>query len=260
MKKFKHVLIFLLMASVILLCGMLPTIAGLLQDSLDGQSVTYAEMKTVQFSKELTDFEKLSLVRYGDLADVSDEKTHLKETEIQKVAINLLAPYVEAGLIPTDVTEFKFYGKPKLLYNDASSELSGIFWLVDMKSLDGNQTISMCIDDQDKDLMVVSYDCMNNIYHENGFEMDSLLDIFCNIYFSTITVLEEETINGWTEFALDDNSEVSSAATDGGIFNITEKETTKRSSSLNFYWGDTINGSIEMVFSVYERGFYNAFV
>lgn len=257
MKKHKNILIFILTTAIILLCAMLPVIAGVIQDSLDGQSINYQEMRTVQFSRELSDLEKLSLLRYGEMLDVSEEKTRLKIAQVQDVAKSLLEPYINTGMMPVNFEDFIFSASPKLFYNNTSSGISGIFWMIDMKSEDGNHMVSMCIDDQDEDLMLVSYDCMMDIYSSLGLERDYILNTFCEIYFDRITIINEETTNAWVEQAIlpDDN--------DSGNENIEyvfpDIERTKSTSSIQFHWGNEKNGDINMKLSVYHRGFFNGF-
>lgn len=274
MKLLKNIAIFVPTALIILFCGMLPTISGQVQDSLDGQNVTFAEMKTVQFSKEVTDFEKLFLMCYGDMVDVSDERTRFKERELEAHAKELLDPYVNAGLIPTSLEEFSFSASPRFLYMNDSSEISGIFWLVDMKYDYSKENISMCIDDQDGDLMLVSYDCLadRDIYESIGMDLDELMNIFCDLYFQQVDMFEtveikDEEKNAFEQYTDSYGNNMGTEfygesydAVEGTYgFYISGGEQTKSTSSVWYHLEDWENGNLDLRFNVYTRGFYNEF-
>lgn len=295
MSRFRHTILVVMAVGLILLCGMLPSIAGKLQDSLEGTNVALESVKTVQFSHELTDFEKLSLIRYGEMAEVSAEKTKMQTKQVQVCALSIINLYQENGLIPhvIDIEDaagaletFSFQVKPVLLYDTTSSEQRGIFWLVDIKSVDDLHFFSMCIDDQDGKLMIISYlnheenrliaEDGNTVTEDSGYnaandsnytnesihtmyqhDKEELLEKFCTTYFSQIALWKEDQISEIVERGLFSYEGAYGNVGTDGTYYISDVEVTKEYAAVTFFWGDTKDGALDMHFAVHANGFYN---
>lgn len=263
MRGYKNIIIFMLIAGIILICGMLPVIAGGIQDSLESQSVTLGELHTVQFFDELTDFEKLSLIRYGVMAEVSEEKVKMNEEEVYAATNALLEPYLVNGLLPFEMDSnfldnFQYMAKPTLFYHNTASRQSGIFWLIDLKSTDGNHNISMCIDDQDGKLMIISYyNEETNVYEESGLLKEELLEKFCEIFFGQIVIGDAGFMDEINEQELFRYKDAFGSLNVDGEYMISDVENTQEYSAVSFFWGDSQDGALDMQFVVHNNGFYN---
>lgn len=263
MKMCKRIFLLLFVAVIVLLCGMFPTIAGRIQDSYESQNTTVAQMKTIQFSEALTDFEKLSLIRYGVMAEVSENKVRMSQQDVYTSARFLLEPYIGNQLLPFELDansmeNFAFQAKPALLYYNTASKQTGIFWLIDMKSPDGLHSISMCIDDQDGKLMIISYYNEEEMVYENlGLSYTDLLGTFGEVYLGQLVLGDSNLLdksNGQTLFSYKNAYGSINAE---GKFMISDIEEQKDYSAVNFYWGDSKEGALDMQFVVHSHGFYN---
>lgn len=267
MKRLKSLVFFLLTSVIIIFGGMLPFIAGNVQDSLEGQAITLEKIKTVQFFNELTDIEKLSLICFGEMAEVSEEKANMNTKEVQTTAISILETFGKNGMIPLESDygtygemfwDFNFYAEPILLYNNTSSQERGIFWLIDLKSADGIHSISMCIDDQDGKLMIISYyKEAAEFYEALGYMKEELLNIFCETYFTQISLWDDNLLNEISNSSILFYDKTDGAMSVDGEYNISDMESTDDYAAVNFFWEDTQKGALDMHFVVHSSGFYN---
>lgn len=235
MKKHKNVLFIILMLIIILLCGMFPTIAGVIQDSFDGQNINYEEIKSVQFSKKISTVEKLFLLSRGDIAAASEKKTKINAENIRNTAEEVLLPYINRGMIRGDLSDFSIQYEPILYYNSEESDISSIFWMIDMTSYteSWSEHIYLCIDDQTGRLMVISYECSEEIYP--AYMWDELLAWFYSTYYGELDLSEEE--KAW----------------------LLSKEINPmdETSTITLRMGDETYGEFELMFCVNSTGFYN---
>lgn len=134
MRKWKRLGAIIMVALTIVLCGMLPGIVGRIEDTIPVEP-TYVNMKSMQFSRELSDLEKMYLVVYGNKVDVSADTASLEPEEVIAIALEKLEPYYSMGLISQPVKTFDVeICRPMLCYSTVYSqnELSGVFWVVNM--------------------------------------------------------------------------------------------------------------------------------
>lgn len=238
MKTHKNILFIILMLIIILLCGMFPTIAGVVQDSFDGQNINYEEIKSVQFSKKISTVEKFFLLSGGDIAAASEKKTKINAEKIRKTAEEALLPYVHRGMIRGDLSDFSIQYEPILYYNSEESDISSIFWMIDMTSYteSWSERIYLCIDDQTGKLMVISYECSEEIYP--AYMCDELLAWFYSTYYGELDLSEEE--KAW----------------------LLSKEITPmdETSAITSHMGDETYGELAIMFCVNSNGFYNSAV
>lgn len=141
MKKWKSIGAVILVALVIILCGILPKIVAEVEE-LFTEEATYVDIKTMQFSSELSDLEKMYLVVYGNKDDIVVESATLSQEEALAIAQERLEPYFTAGLIAREQEEFDVaICKPMFCFSNTYSQndLSGVFWVVHLENNGQNE-------------------------------------------------------------------------------------------------------------------------
>lgn len=152
---------------------MLPTIVAKVEDHLADETVYYNEMKSVQLLRELNDVEKLYLLKNDTSVSISEEDTNLKSANMFEVVEAALVTYIERGFIQGNLADFSMECEPRLYYSNTISNLSGIFWEIQMELSDEfGQNIYLHLDDQTGKLLLISYECLEPIYQ------NLYLDIF----------------------------------------------------------------------------------
>lgn len=141
MKKWKSISAVILVALVIVLCGMLPGIVAEVEEFFT-EETTYVDVKKMQFSSELSDLEKMYLVVYGNKDDIVVESATLSQEEAIAIAQARLEPYFTAGLIAREQRDFDVaICKPMFCFSNIYSQidLSGIFWVVHLENNGQNE-------------------------------------------------------------------------------------------------------------------------
>lgn len=164
MKKWKSINAVILVALVIVLCGMLPGIVAGTEELFRGEA-TYVDIKTMQFISELTDFEKMYLVVYGNKDDIEEERATLSYEDVLAMAEARLEPYFTTGLIAQEQKEFNVaVCKPMLCYSNVYSQnyLSGVFWVVHLECNVQNdkeikEEITICLDEISGEIVWIYY-------------------------------------------------------------------------------------------------------
>lgn len=237
MRRFRNSIVLVLTAVVIVFCAILPQIPARIQDSLSDKRVVYEDIKTVQFYKDLTTVEKLFLVSRGSIISADEEKAKIKTENIREVVENALFPYIEAGLIPENLSDFSIQYEPLLYYDSTVSDISNIFWCIDMKLSESNeQKIYLCIDDQSEKIMMISYECLERICDEGMLE--KLNTIFYNTY--------QDEMELWE-------------STESYIIASEQKNTAIEDAAITFCLSDAVYGELNMTFCANTKGFYNYF-
>lgn len=181
MKRNKKGTILILTMGIMIVCMLLPMITALIEDSVFDQKVVYNDMKTMQFSRNLSDVEKLFLLYKGNEATVDEEKTKLNSEDMKKVVDTALTPYKKAGMILGELDEFVMECEPHFYYSSTETNLSGIFWMIQLESHNQwRESMTIWMDDQSQKLMLFSYECDSMIFEENTAE--EYLGWFSSIY------------------------------------------------------------------------------
>lgn len=184
MKKWKSIIAVIVVFLVIVLCGMLPGIVASVEDSFT-EEMTYVDVKTMQFSNELSDIEKLYLVAYGDKAEISQENTELQYEEVIEVADKLLQPYFDAGLIVQPREMYSINCIPIFCYSNTNSgnEISGVFWIVELVDKENSADyISLWIDESTQKIIWIRYQSKHDYY--NPELLGELAHSFYSLYMS----------------------------------------------------------------------------
>lgn len=184
MKKWKSIIAVIVVFLVIVLCGMLPGIVASVEDSFT-EEMTYVDVKTMRFSNELSDIEKLYLVAYGDKVDISHENTELQYEEVIEVADKLLQPYFDTGLIVQPREMYSISCIPIFCYSNTNSrnEISGVFWLVDLVNKENSaDQISLWIDESTQKIIWIRYHSKQYCY--NPEMLGELAYSFYSLYMS----------------------------------------------------------------------------
>ena len=231
MKMTKNKCMIFITALIIVISSMLPMLMAAVEDIIADDNICYEEIKTVQLFKELNDFQRMYLLEHGVTASISEERTSLKREQMQEVVVNILCDYYARGYILSPISDFSIVEcEPVLYYSNTESNLSGIFWKIQMELWDElGQSIYLCVDDQTGKALLVSYDCLEPVY-----DKDSWYFMIETIYFIYQSRMDWYSING-------DYRE--------------ETEKRKEKNVIHYSIGDVLYGEIGMDFIISENGF-----
>ncbi len=166
MKGKKQPLLLLLAAGLVLLGGMLPRLAGAIQDSNTIGKVKYHLMEEVHLennasSATLNMRQKLSLLSgYQESMQLPDSMAAMSKEELLQVVNDALDDYQSAGLIPATLQEVTgknvVYAAPFLNSWDAEKAWSNVFWSVDFTDQDEGY-YSFIVDDETATICSMNY-------------------------------------------------------------------------------------------------------
>lgn len=234
MKKYKSEILIVLTVVVIILCGMLPRMVGMVEDYFADQNVSYGEQKTVSLIRELNDVEKMYLLKNGTEVSISEERTKLKWTNMSEVLDAALSWYTQNGFIISMATDFTITKcEPVLYYSTEMSNLSGVFWEIDMELWDYyGQSISLILDDQTGKVLLISYECLEPIFDTK--DLNKPLQYLFECY---------QSERDWHSYF-----------TYAGMKDIEQEEYTHKRDML-YEYGDVVYGQNGIVFTITENGF-----
>lgn len=232
MKADKNRCMLLITILIIVISSMFPMLTAMLEDAIADDNICYEEIKTVQLFKELNDVQKMYLLEHGVRASISEERTSLKAENIQEVVVNVLGDYYAEGYILSQLSDFSIVKcEPFLYYSNTESNLSGIFWNIQMELWDEwGQSISLCLDDQTGKALLISYDCLETVYQRKSWS--SMIEKLYSIYQSKMS---------WYSI----NEEYRE-----------ETETRKEKNLIHYSMGDAMYGEIGIDFIITKNGFY----
>jgi len=221
---------------VIILCGMLPRLIGVVEDCFADQNVAYGDEKTVSLIRELNDVEKMYLLKSGTPVSISEERTKLKWTNMREVLDAALSWYTQNGFILGEANAFTITRcEPVLYYSSQMPNVAGVFWKIDMELWDYyGQSISLCLDDQSGKVLLISYECLEKIYYKGDFPtpLAYLFDCY-------------QSERDWHGILYAGQDAVEPS----------ESEVYKHKCEMEYRFGDTIYGENTIVFTMTETGF-----
>lgn len=232
MKKQHTSLIVSLTVIVIALCAVLPMLLFKLGDFVMDDKVYSAEVKSVQFSAELTDLERLYLIDRGMSTEITQDRTILKSEDMKEVLATSLTEYIDTGLLIVDIIEdFDVVSCiPYRCYSNEIANLSGTFWEIYLESAsDPGHSLRVSLDDQTGKILLMSYECLEPIYDEYMVDVlpNALLDCYRN-HMDMPYYIDEMN---------DENKKV------------------QTSKSVRLYMTDMVYGEIRLKFTVSTSGF-----
>ena len=227
-----HIFVGLTLLAIIL-GAMLPTILAKVEDVFADEKVNYVKQKNVSLIRELSDVEKMYLLKEGTPVSISEERTNLSWTNMLEVLSAALSWYHSNGFIYGAPKEFTIVKcEPRLYYSNEMSNLSGIFWRIDMELVDYyNQSISLCLDDQTGKVLLISYECEEPLFDQKDLNVPLM-----NLY----ECYQSE--RSWNNLMYSSNDNV-------------EKVKEKTKVEFIFSYGDVIYGENAIVFTMTETGF-----
>lgn len=233
MRKHKSQILIVLTVVVIIFCGMLPRMVGMVEDYFVDQNIGYGEQKTVSLIRELNDVEKMYLLKNGTEVSISEERTNLKWTDMKEVLDAALSWYTQNGFIVGCAPDFTITKcEPVLYYSTEMPNVSGIFWKVNMELWDYyGQSIYLYLDDQTGRVLLISYECLEPIF--DGKDLNTPLLAIFDFY---------QSERDWHGFNY------------AGKENI-EPEKYKHKNEIVYSYGDTVYGENGIVFIITENGF-----
>lgn len=237
MKQYKNAFILIATGIIIVLCALFPVLTAKIQDAMADDNVSYEEVKTMQFFKERSPSENLVLLRSGTSATISEEKTKLKSKNMEEIIAGDLSPYTDMNLLYPGAADYTIENcEAKLYYDSNSSEISGIFWFVDLKySGEYESSAELCLDDQTGKILSITY--LTSIYMFDESILEECLSNFVYIYCENLGIWDE--IIGETELNIEQNN---------------EKLPPYRETYV--YMNDSDYGDVGISFCVYTNGFY----
>ena len=240
MKKQKQYILPACTLLLIVLFGFLPAITSKIQDSLTDDKIQYAEMKTLQLSRELNDLEKIYLLSHGEKMEITDRNTSFTRENMMEALKSALLPYHDAGFLTDDISNFTLQSQPYLYYDNTKSNFSTVIWQILMEMPDPEQSIYLLLDDSSGKILSISYECGEPIFKTSILykHVSHLL----SVYQSTLS-LDMLTGQEFTEKdSVTNESELNH-----------NQETYKQSVIWRF--GDNTYGEQEIVIIVTETGF-----
>lgn len=230
MRRWRYGVLILFTVAVILVCACFPMIVAGIEDSMTNKTVEYHDVVQLQLFKELNMTQKLYLLTKGEEAEILEDNANLKKSAMSVIAEAALKPYYGTGLLIMDLSHYTMECKPRLFYSNQYSDVSGIFWYVEMTDVYG-QKISMYIDDWTGRIMLIN--------HEVGRESYDGIQRWEEQMSQLIQVYQDET--GMYENIVPDEMEE------------INPEFLRKTSVLRI--GDVLYGEIGLVFEISENGF-----
>lgn len=232
MKKYKNTILLILTWAALIVCGMLPVITAVIEDKLADDKIYYGEIKQVRLFQELNDTERLYLLKNGTKAEVTEDRAKLKEANMLENVEAALDIYRDGGLISAAISDFTMTCKPYLYYSTEISNLSGIFWEIEMELWDEyGQSMTIYLDDQTGKALLISYECLEPVFE--SYWLDQMVNVLYKSYRSVMDFAEEHV----GQELRDEN---------GGY-------TGKY--SISYQYADMIYGEMNIDFVVTETGF-----
>lgn len=243
MRKLKIPVLILITIALLAVGATLPAIAAAVQDQTIVNHSSFGDMESLKL--DFSDpgatplLQKLTLIRDGSFYTVSPSKTRIRQSEIEQLVKDGLAPYYEAELIPYNWHGYEFSAVPHLVYNDADKDTYAIVWVVSIHWPETDDNLSLYVDDETGLILYLHYGAAStlDVYTAQGY-----LDALSNAYFastglSDILADPEEFGVEWVMFD------------DAGVYEKNDK-----------YYVHTIHhpdyGVLEIQFWVYQNGFY----
>lgn len=243
MRKLKIPVLILITIALLAVGATLPAIAAAVQDQAIVNHSSFGDMESLKL--DFSDpgatllLQKLTLIRDGSFYTVSPSKTRIRQSEIEQLVKDGLAPYYEAELIPYNWHGYEFSAVPHLVYNDADKDTYAIFWVVCIHWPETDDNLSLYVDDETGLILYLHYGAAStlDVYTAQGY-----LDALSNAFFAStgISDIWAEPSAFGVEWVMFD---------DAGVYEKNDK-----------YYVHTIHhpdyGVLEIQFWVYQNGFY----
>lgn len=238
MKKHKNEIFIVLTVVVIIFCGMLPKLIGLVEDYFADQNISYGEQKTVSLIRELNDVEKMYLLKNGTEVSISEDRTNLKWTNMSETLDAALSWYTQNGFIMGQTADFTIIKcEPVLRYSTQMPNVSGIFWKVDMELSDYyGQSISLYLDDQTGKVLLISYECLEPVFSiaDLALPLQALFDCY-------------QSERDWHNVVYAGQNNIEPEETENVAYPYKRE--------IIFHYGDIVYGENSIKFIVTENGF-----
>lgn len=241
MGNWKNPLVILVTLALLVLFACFPTIASAVQDWQNMRQSAFEQIQSVQLDirGSIPAMGKLAMMcRQDGLIEISQDMASLTSAEVEELAFEAIAPYVDAGMAdPFHERNAEFYSiRPVLVQVPEMPELSGVFWDVILRGdPSAYYEVHLAIDDETGKVLTMN---LHSDYVITAQEFPRFLDAFADIFF---TGLEIE---------------------DYGNFETTDMESAyvgDNAKAVRYRFGDAEYGEISVDFYVYQHGFYMEF-
>jgi len=234
MKKIRTWLIIFLTIGCIALTGLLPGIAGRIQDKQILNRVGYSQSSQVelQIREDMRPLDKLRMfTRRTALIEIPSSLARMTPEEAEQAAKAALEPYMDLGLMPEfapDVYEIR----SMLIQTEDQTGLTGIIWSISLTgSPEGDPYVGLDLDDATGKLLRLYFSWEN----WDRTDQDTCLTQFADVYFTGIDLPD------YAAYAVSE-PEIPYAG---------EYATVRR-----FRFGDAVNGDLTVDLCIYPFGFY----
>ena len=184
MRKQKIPLLVLLTIALLIAGANLPALAAAIQDKAIVNHADFGEMESLKLdfsdSEVVPLLQKLALLRDGSFYTVSPNKTKIRQSEIEQLVKDGLAPYYEAELIPYNWQEYEFIAVPHLVYSDADKDTYAIFWVVSIHWPETGDKLSLYVDDGSGLILYLHYGAASTL---DVYAVQGYLDALSNAFF-----------------------------------------------------------------------------
>lgn len=200
MKQYKWLVSTLLAAALIGGCAFLPVLAGLVQDKLAVEKVSYQQMEPVQLvfhdpdseADRLSMLGKLYLMSYPRQVEITACETRMSEAEVAECIQAAIVPYIEAGLLPEEIPG-NISITPILTYNPGSSGEYAVFWNVVVTQKKEPYTyVGLTLDDETGKLLGIGYSSGGRDFE--GWDLHELMAAYTGIYFENLGIEPTEPL------------------------------------------------------------------
>ena len=244
MRKLSCILLTLLTVLTIVLGGILPLLAGMLQDRAMVGKVSYEEMGEASLEiRELPMLDKLAILAKAPMISISEDKANLTQDQLPQIVGRELKPYVDCGLIDvqadfSDWENMNVSYEPSISYWEwEDTDESVVFWFITIVvDLEGDQNgeafLRLTLDDQTGKLVTLEY----NRSERNDEQKEEKSLIFFERYLNSLELTDSKDVTT--------NTYGPETLEDGGVY-------------TTFQWTDEVYGTTSMYFQITSFGFFN---
>lgn len=247
----KTVLALILAVALILFGAFLPKIVGSIMDRSASNKMEFAEVSDIQLEFVQSDMpmeEIMSILCKGTHSvEVPQDLASHSASDIQRLAQQAISHYQDAGLIShsVDIAIELQSCVPNLVYQQASSRKSNIFWHLVIVPADNSWSLEMDLDDRTGRLCSINY-----IYHVDPNQAKPTEPIYEDL---------EEMLLSFSNLFLrdlgDSFAEMDTEAISAGISTSVDEDYA----SATVTWEDTIKGECHMIFYLLDTSFYTIY-
>lgn len=247
-------LLALILALLLIIAGaLLPQIVGNVMDAALSNQIEFADASDIQLEFVQNDIpmeEILGIMcRNTHSVEVPADLAIHSSSDIQQLARQAISHYQEANLIPHSIDTVADIRSctPELLYEQASSRKSNIFWNLIFEPSDNSWRLEMVLDDRTGALCSIHYDYHIDPDYIDPTYVNTAAPIYEDLEGMLFTFADVFLSDLGDSFAALDKEDISA-----GISTSVDEDFT----STTVSWEDTLYGECHIVFFIMDTSFY----